>query len=274
MLVNGDLLGSDAIIFDLEDAVAPDDKDSAAILVAKAMEFFKYKKPVLIRINGTDTEYWENDLETVVPRGPDFILLPKASSPDEVRLVADKIEKIEKACGSGKRTNIIGLVETAYGIRNVYETAASHERLKGICIGAEDLTADLHSERTKAGDEISYSRGQIVAAARAAGIDCYDTPFTAIDDYEGVAEDARLARRLGFTGKLIISPRHVPYVNEVFSPTEDEIAYAKEVMEIIEDAKRNGRGAVSLNGKMIDKPIVERARQVLELAVISEVSHG
>ena len=138
--------------------------------------------------------------------------------------------------------------------------------MRAIFLGAEDLTSDLQAVRSKEGPEILYARGRVVMAARAAGIDCYDTPFTDVNDEEGLRQDARFARALGFTGKASISPRHVPAINEVFSPSLADIEYAREVMAAIAEGERLGRGAVSLRGKMVDKPIVDRARRVLEAA--------
>ena len=131
---------------------------------------------------------------------------------------------------------------------------------------AEDLTADLRCPRTKEGTEIFYARSRMVSAARAAGVDVYDTPFTDVNDDEGIVRDAQFARSMGFTGKACISPRHVRAVNEAFSPTQKEIDYAYEVLEAIRQAKEQGRGAISLHGKMIDKPIVLRAEQTIAMA--------
>ena len=135
-----------------------------------------------------------------------------------------------------------------------------------MLLGGEDLTADLQCKRTKEGQEIFYSRSRIVVAARAAGVDCYDTPFTDVNDDKGLRKDAAFAKALGFTGKSAISPRHVADINAAFSPTMADIEYAEEVMETIRLAKEQGKGVVSLRGKMIDAPIVTRARQVLEMA--------
>ena len=135
-----------------------------------------------------------------------------------------------------------------------------------LFLGAEDLTADLRCKRTKEGREIEYARTRLVTAARAAGVDVYDTPFTDVNDDEGIRVDAALAKALGFTGKASISPRHVEAINQVFSPTEKEIDYAYEVMDAIRRAKAQGKGAVALYGKMIDAPIVARAEQTIAMA--------
>ena len=151
------------------------------------------------------------------------------------------------------------------GVENAFQIASADERVAALFLGGEDLTADLRCKRTKEGNEIFYARTRLVCAARACGIDVYDTPFTDVDDIEGLYTDARFAKSLGFSGKASISPRHVEGINEVFSPTQSEIDYAHEVMETIRIAKQQGKGVVSLHGKMIDAPIVERARQVIEM---------
>jgi len=138
--------------------------------------------------------------------------------------------------------------------------------VKAIFLGGEDLTADLRCKRTKEGHEISYARSRMVCAARAAGVEVYDTPFTDVNDDEGIYTDAQYAKSLGFTGKSSISPRHVKAINEVFSPSLKDIDYAYEVMEAIRIGKEQGKGAVALRGKMIDAPIVARARQTIEMA--------
>ena len=144
--------------------------------------------------------------------------------------------------------------------------ASASDRVAALFLGAEDLTADLRCQRTKAGREIEYARTRLVTAARAAGVDVYDTPFTDVNDDEGIEVDAALAKALGFTGKASISPRHVEAINRVFSPTQKEIDYAYEVMEAIRVAKEQGKGAIALYGKMIDAPIVARAEQTIAAA--------
>lgn len=269
MLGNGDILGSDAIIFDLEDAVAPDEKDAARILVRNALKALDYSKvQVIIRINAVDEmDYWKADLDEIIPLAPDYIMPPKVSDDDYIETIADYMTKVEKRHGMEKGTvKLLPLIETAIGLENAFDIATADKRVAAMFLGAEDLTADLQCARTKEGTEIFYARSRMVAAARAAGIDVYDTPFTDVHDDEGIIEDTIFAKSLGFTGKASISPRHVKVINRIFSPTQEEIDYAYEVLEAIEEAKRQGKGAISLHGKMIDAPIVARAEQVLAMA--------
>jgi citrate lyase subunit beta/citryl-CoA lyase len=152
------------------------------------------------------------------------------------------------------------------GVENAFAIASATSRVKALFLGAEDLTADLQCKRTKEGREIEYARTRLVMAARAAGVDVYDTPFTDVNDDEGIEVDANLAKSLGFSGKASISPRHVDVINRVFSPTLAEIDYAYEVMEAIALAKKQGKGAIALRGKMIDAPIVMRAQRTIAMA--------
>lgn len=267
LLMNADVLGADSIIFDLEDAVSPAEKDSARILVRNLLRRFDYDScEVIVRINSVDTEFWTKDLDEIIPFLPDMIMPPKTNSEDDVRLVSQYIGTLEEKYGMKKNSvKLIPLIETAMGVENAYRIASAGERVAAIFLGAEDLSADLRCKRTKEGTEILYSRQRLVVAARAAGVDVYDTPFTDVNDDEGIRKDASFAKALGFTGKASISPRHIDAINEAFSPTQADIKYAHEVMNAIEQAALEGKGVVALRGKMIDAPVVARAKQVIEM---------
>jgi len=268
MIINGDSLGADSIILDLEDAVSPDEKDSARLLVRNAIREMGFPGvEITVRINAIDTPYWKDDVEAIVPLKPDLIMPPKASSAADMQTLDAFIATVEEKAGIPAGTvKLIPLIETALGVERAFEIATACPRVVALFLGGEDLTADLRCKRTKAGNEIDYARKRLVCAARAAGIDVYDTPFTDVNDDEGIVVDAEYAKSLGFTGKSAIAPRHVRAINEVFSPSLADIEYAKLVFEAIRIGKQQGKGAVSLRGKMIDKPIVERARQTLEAA--------
>ena len=267
MLINGDTLGADTVIFDLEDAVSPDEKDAARILVRNALKYQNFSGcEVVVRINPTDTEFWKEDLDAVIPLKPDMIMPTKVSGGEMIREVSAYMGQVEERSGIEKGSvKILPLIETALGVEKAFEIASSDVRVAGLFLGGEDFTADMHCKRTKEGQEIFYARTRLVCAARAWGIEAYDTPFTDVEDLEGLRKDTEFAKSLGFAGKAVISPRHVDIVNEVFSPTEAEIEYAHDVMDAIEDGKRQGKGVISLRGKMIDAPIVKRAQQVLEM---------
>jgi citrate lyase subunit beta/citryl-CoA lyase len=268
MLINAGCLGADAVIFDLEDAVSPAEKDAARLLVRNTMRYMDLGScEIVVRINSVDTDFWRADLDTIIPYKPDIILLPKSAEPGDICLVDAYISELEDKLGMEKGSvKIMPLIETARGVENAFVIATASKRVCALFLGAEDLTADLQCKRTKEGREIEYARHRLVVAARAAGVDVYDTPFTDVNDDEGIVVDAQLAKALGFTGKASISPRHVEVINDVFSPTLDEIEYAYEVVEAIRVAKEMGKGAVSLRGKMIDAPIVARAERTIAMA--------
>ena len=276
MLINANYLGADAVIFDLEDAVSPAEKDAARILVRNTMRYMDLKGcEVIVRINSVDTDYWKADIDAILPEKPDLILLPKTSVPKDALVADEYMTEVENKLGLSQGTvGLIALIETALGVENSYAIASCSERVKALFLGAEDLTADLQCIRTKEGREIEYARARLVVAARAAGIDVYDTPFTDVNDDEGIVVDANLAKSLGFTGKASISPRHVDIINEVFSPTKADIDYAYEVMDAIRLAKEQGKGAISLHGKMIDAPIVARAERTIAMAEALGIDRG
>ena len=276
MLINGNCLGSDAVIFDLEDAVAPDQKDAARILVRNTMRYMDFRGcEIIVRINSIDTPYWKKDIDAILPYKPGLILLPKTGTAQDALEADEYITQVEQKLGMEQNTvGLMPLIETAMGVENAYAIASSTKRVKALFLGAEDLTADLQCKRTKESREIEYARTRLVVAARAAGVDVYDTPFTDVNDDEGIWVDARTAKGLGFTGKASISPRHVEVINAVFSPTQKDVDYAYEVMEAIALAKAQGKGAISLHGKMIDAPIVARAQRTIDMAEALGMKRG
>lgn len=268
MMTNCGYFAADAVIFDLEDAVSPDEKDAARLLVKYALEHLdlKQSKPI-VRINSLDTPHWEADLRQVVPQRPYAILLPKTNCAADLQTLGEKLTQLEVESGlEAGSIRLIALLETSLGVENAASIAAATPRLLALFLGAEDLTADLRCRRTKEGAEIAYARSRIVMAARSAGIFAIDTPFTDVEDDQGAYADSVLAKGLGFDAKAAISPRHIGLINRAFSPTKAEVDYAHAVLEAIEEGKRQGKGAVALKGKMIDAPIVSRAHQTLAAA--------
>ena len=202
-----------------------------------------------------------------MPYRPNWIMLPKTARAADVQQADEYLAQVDEKLGWERNTvRLMPLIETALGVENAFAIATAASRVGALFLGAEDLTADLQCKRTKGSREIEYARSRLVVAARAAGVDVYDTPFTDVNDAEGMEADALSAKALGFTGKASISPRHVEIINRVFSPTLAEIDYAYEVLAAIEQGKAQGKGAVSLRGKMIDAPIVSRARQTIAAA--------
>ena len=267
ILIHGEELGADAVIYDLEDSVAPDQKDAARTLVRNTL---RYTRPhgceVIVRVNALDSPYWQQDLEALIPLRPDYIMPPKVTGPEVVKTLDSAITNLEKKHELPEGgIGLVLLIETALGVENAYLSASAAKRVKAIFLGGEDLSADLGCKRTKEGNEIDYARKRMVCAAKAAAVDVYDTPFTDVNDDEGIRADAEYAKSLGFTGKSSIAPRHISVINEVFSPTAADIEYAYEVIDAITDAKKRGAGVVALRGKMIDAPVEKRALRTIQI---------
>ena len=267
LVQNGTVLPADALIFDLEDAVAADEKDSARNLVASALRHLDFgDREKIVRIND-DRNLREKDIRAVVLAGADTIMPPKTAGSVLLREIDDLLDKIEREAGiEPGRIKLMPLLETAAGIEFAYESACATGRVVALALGGEDLAVDLGCSRSREGKELLYSRQRLIIAARAAGIEAIDTPFTDAHDKAGLLEDALLAKSLGFSGKLAISPQHLKGIHKAFTPTGAEIEYALEVIKAMEAGLRSGIAAVSLRGKMIDKPVVEQAEKTLEIA--------
>lgn len=259
MLQSSDILGADGIIIDLEDAVAITEKDSARILVREYLNTFETKSDVFVRINPLDTPFFYEDLESIKDLDIKGVVLPKAS--------VDSMEALDKfLTDNNLNFDVIGLVETSLGLEMSLQILSKSKYVKGVLLGAEDLTLDLGAKRTKKSDEIAYARSRIIAVAKALQIEAIDTPWTDTDDYEGLKADTLNAKDLGMTGKALISPRHVDIVNSIFAPSEKEVQYALRVVEGVKAANEKGLGAFSLDGKMVDAPIIKRALNLLKMS--------
>lgn len=267
LLQNGAVLPADALIFDLEDAVAADEKDSARYLVASALRHLDFgRREKIVRINDDHT-LREKDIRAVVRAGADTIMPPKIAGSALLKEIGALLDEIEQEAGiEAGHTRLMPLLETAAGIELAYESALASSRVVALALGGEDLAADLGCSRSREGKELLYSRQRLIIAARAAGIEAIDTPFTDAQDNTGLLEDALLAKSLGFSGKLAISPQHLKGIHQAFTPTGAEIAYALEVIKAMEAGLSSGLAAVSLRGKMIDKPVVEQAEKTLAIA--------
>jgi citrate lyase subunit beta/citryl-CoA lyase len=267
MLQNAAILGADSIILDLEDAVSIPEKDSARILVREAIKNMDYSNvEVVVRVNPLDTEFGHLDVDMVSRFRPDALMLPKADE-DEIKLVDDMLRKIEKEEGFEENTiKVIPIVETAFGLENVYNIIKASKRVAAVLLGGEDLTADLGIKRTKEGEEIFYARNKVATACKALKVDAIDTPYTDTNDYQGLKKDTEKGKSLGMTGKASINPRQIDTIHSVFAPTEDEIKHALRILDAMEEAKKEGKGVFSVDGKMVDAPIISRALNVVELA--------
>lgn len=274
MLTRGYLFGSDGLILDLEDAVAMSEKDTARILVSHFLEQGEFGNcEVTVRINGVDTEYWKNDLAAVVPfKSLNGIRAPKVDDANTVKILDEELSSIEEKNGIPVgRTQIFCLLETAKGIWNAYDIACASPRVAAIIPGGEDLTADLKTSRSKEGTELEWARRMLVFAARAAGVDPLDTVFPRVSDDDGLRRETEFIKQLGFSGKSIIHPNQISIIHEVFNPTEQEIEKALKIVNAAKEAAARGQGAVSVDGRMVDIPVVKRAEYVLQRAGLSEV---
>jgi citrate lyase subunit beta/citryl-CoA lyase len=273
MLLRGHLFAPDGLILDLEDAVAVREKDAARILIRDVLKRGEFGScEVTVRINGLDTEYWREDLETLVPLGRlDGVRAPKVDDAGTVKLLDEALSEIEQKAGlQVGQTKIFCLLETARGIFNTYDIATASPRVTAVIPGGEDLTADLRTNRSPEGTELEGIRKSVIVAARAAGVDALDTVFPRITDDEGLKRETEFIKQLGFDGKSVIHPNQIPIIHEVFTPTEKEIERAQKIVAAAKEAAERGLGAVQVDGRMVDAPVVKRALFTLTRAGLLE----
>ena len=266
MLTRGYLFGSDGLILDLEDAVAMSEKDTARILVSKFLQQGEFGNcEVTVRINGVDTEYWKDDLAAIVPaKRLDGVRAPKVADANTVKIHDEELSRLEDKNGIPQgKLKIFCLLETAKGIWNAYDIACASPRVAAIIPGGEDLRADLRTERSDDCTELEWARRMLVFAARAAGVDPLDTVFPRVTDDAGLRKETEFIKQLGFAGKSIIHPNQIDIIHDVFNPTEQEIAKAQKIIAAAKEAAARGQGAVSVDGKMVDIPVVKRAEYTL-----------
>lgn len=264
LLQTAGLYGADTVIFDLEDAVAISEKDAARYLVHNAVKHLAYPCEVAVRINHIQTPYGLEDLNIVLAAKPDLIRLPKAESAQDIKVIDEIITKAETDHGfAAGSISMMAAIETAKGLMNAYEIATASQRMEALAIGGEDFIADLKTTRSKEGKELFVARSQLLLAARAAGIQAIDSVFTDINDEEGFIAETTMIKELGFDGKSVINPRQIRLVQQIFTPTEQEIRRAKRILTAYKEALERKSGVIALDGKMIDTPIVLRAERVL-----------
>jgi citrate lyase subunit beta/citryl-CoA lyase len=262
----------DSIMFDLEDAVSLREKDAARLLVFHALQLPVYRDiETVVRINPLSTPFGLKDLQAAVRGGVDVVRLPKTDSEDDVHQLETEVERIEKACGRPVgSTKLMAAIESASGVINAVSIARSSPRMIGIALAGFDYVMDMQTERGD-GSELYYARCAVLHAARAAGIDAFDVVFSDLNDEEGFLKEVDLIKRLGFNGKSLINPRQIELLHNAYAPTEEEVDYAKRVVAAAEKGEREGLGVISLNGKMIDAPIINHARRLLQRADASGV---
>ena len=264
----------DSIMFDLEDAVSIKEKDSARLLVAQTLKLPVYKEhgiETVVRINALNTPFGLKDLEAVVRAGVDVVRLPMTNSAEDIHEIEAHVERIEKECGREVgSTKLMAAIESAQAVVNAVSIAKSSPRLIGIALAAFDYLVDMQTERGD-GTELFYARCAVLHAARVAGIDAFDVVYSNVNDDEGFLKEVNLIKKLGYNGKSLINPRQIELLHNAYAPTASEVENAKKVVEAAEEGERRALGVVSLNGKMIDAPIIARAQKTIELAKYSGV---
>ncbi len=250
---------ADTLLLDLEDSVAAEKKESSRLEVKRALEKLAAgKKELAVRVNALSSPWGTEDLSMVRRcSGVKAVLIPKAE-PAEVQLTEQLLGETD--------IRIICQIETARGLQLAHDTLIASHRVIGAMLGAEDLAAEMNFRRTPAGLEIEHARHMLAVAAYAAAVQPIDTPYLKIDDPDGLRNDTIRAKEIGFTAKAALTPLQIPVIREVFYPGPEELAEARRILEAAEEAAGRGRGVVTLDGTMIDAPVVNRARRLIELA--------
>ncbi|HTO64473.1 MAG TPA: aldolase/citrate lyase family protein [Bradyrhizobium sp.] len=269
MLSTSFVFKPDSIMFDLEDAVSPREKDSARLMVFQALRHPAYCEiEKVVRVNELNTEFGAKDLEAAVRGGADIVRLPKTESAEEIRALDGRVATIEQECGrpSGD-TKIMAAVESASGVVNAVSIATASPRMVAIALAGFDYLVDMHAKRSDGWEpELFYARAAVLHAARAAHIDAFDVAYGNVTDDEGFLREVGIAKQLGFNGKSLIHPKQIELLHKAYAPTDAEVNHARRVIAAAEEARRKGLGVISLDGKMIDPPVIEEAHMTLELA--------
>ncbi len=268
--VNAGLHSPDGIILDLEDSVAPSEKDAAQLLVRnslRSVDFYGAER--MIRINQLPKGL--DDLKYIVPNNVNVILVPKSESAEQIHQLEKEVEKLKKQFKVENQIYFMPIIESALGVIKAYEIAIASKNNCALAIGLEDYTADLGTQRTNQGRESIFARQMLVNAAKAAGIQAIDTVFSDVADMEALRQSVIEAKSLGFEGKGCIHPRQIKVVHEAFAPTVEEIEKAKKIVQAFEEAEKKGLGVVSLGSKMIDPPVVKRAIRTIDLAILNNL---
>lgn len=270
------IYGADSIILDLEDAVAENQKDAARFSLYQALQNVDYgDTEVIVRINGLDTPHWQEDIRCVVAGGTDGIRIAKCESAQDVLTVEEHVLAAEREFGVEEgRTLLMAALESPKGILNAYEIVTASDRMFGCAISGGDFRKSMHVQIEEGGIEMLAARGQMLLAARAAGVQCFDTMFPYLDDTEGFQAEVIQNRKMGFDGKSVINPKQIRFVHETFAPTPKEIAYTEKLVRSFNEQAESGVGVYTVDGKMVDIPFFEDARRVIALAKACGVYKG
>lgn len=270
------IYGPDSIMLDLEDAVAENQKDAARYSLFHALKESDYRGVErVVRINGLDTPHWKEDIRVCVAGGADTIRIAKTERAEDVRAVEEHVLAAEREFGRPEgSTLLMAALESCRGVLNALEICEASDRLIGIALSGGDYTKDLQTVITGTGVELMGARQHMIMAARAAGVQCFDTVFTNLDDMEGFARETEMIKRMGFDGKSLVNPRQIAVVHQIFTPTQKEIIFAEKVVREIDEKKAKGIGVFTVDGKMIDIAFYDGARRTLALAKASGVYEG
>ena len=262
---------ADIVMVDLEDSVPPGEKGAACELAVDwAPRLHAAGRRVMVRVNSLDTGLTAGELAAVVSSDLAGISIGKGNTSWDLQQVDRLLAPLENSAGIAHGSiRVIPWIETAMAIVHVYEMATASQRVAGIAFGGEDYTNDMGIIRNDFGEESYFARSSVAIAARAAGVAALDGPFVGFRDPDGLRADAGAARRMGYTGKFAIHPAQIDIINETFSPNPDDVAYARRVMEAWEEAEAAGRGSLSIDGRMVDVPVVKRAQNLL--ALVAEI---
>ena len=266
----------DSLLLDLEDAVAENQKDAARFSLFHALRSIDYRGcERVVRINGLDTPYWKEDIRCSVAGGCDAIRIPKTENEEDVHLAEKEIARAEREFGRPEGSVLImAAVESARGVMNALDICEASERLFGIALSGGDYTKDLQTHITGTGIELMGARQNLIIAARAAGVQCFDTVYTDLNNEEGFRRDVETIHLMGFDGKSIINPRQIRIVHEIFTPDERDIIFAEKVVREIDAKKAQGIGVFTVDGKMIDIAFYDGAKRTIALAKASGVYKG
>lgn len=269
LMINAGIYKPDAVIFDLEDAVAPERKFEARILVRNSLRSLDLMGAErMVRINQIPAGL--DDIDYILSQPVNLILIPKCESSNQIVQVNERIKAIQSKVNRSNPIWLMPIIESALGVMRAFEIAQAAENVVAMAIGLEDYTADLGVNRTPEGLESLFARSQVINACRAAGIQAIDSVFSDVGDMEGLKESVLRSKALGFEGMGCIHPRQIKVIHEYFAPNNIEIEKAKKIVCAFEEAKRKGLGVVSLGTKMIDAPVVKRAQRIINQAI----AHG
>lgn len=266
----------DSIMLDLEDAVAENQKDAARYSLFHALQEIDYRGVErVVRINGLDTPHWQEDIRVCVAGGADVIRIAKTECAQDVHTVEEYVLAAEKEFGRPEgSTLLMAALESCNGVLNALEVCKSSDRLIGIALSGGDYTKDLQTVITGTGVELQGARQHMIMAARAAGVQCWDTVFTNLDAMDVFEEEVKMIKMMGFDGKSLVNPRQIDLVHEIFTPTQKEIIFAEKVVREIDEKKALGIGVFTVDGKMIDIAFYDGARRTIALAKASGVYEG